>query len=507
MSTLEKKEESPLFAGFLLMASVAYVILAKLPRFNTADAIHSDHTIVGLQALHFLRGEWHWFLWGCDYQASFEPMVTALVFAIFGPSTQAILAVSLAAMILVLALQWRILRHEVSSLWATLLVGPTVLASNAYLGMTIAPPRQWCYVAVFVAAALALWAVNENRSRGEAIAGFIVAPILAFVSLYIDFYAIVFFLPLIIFIGRVAMKRFLRFVLLGVLLGGLGLMITRSFAESGAPLAFSVGRIARNLPLFWKVCFPNILGCSGGFILSQHSPFFSLRVVLAWALLLMLCACAYAAFFNPWGLTKNAREIAIFGHLVAGQTVLGFLGSSMASDAGAIRYLVSFVMALPFACLPIAFSKHRRILSLILGSYILVTGIEGWSAGGPRKWGIIPTMSRASDARQEKLLLGRLQELGISAATSDYWSAYRFTFLWKEKVIVVPRYAWQDRYRPYRTYVDSEKRIAHLIVPGEPEAVTEITKRLRDEGVDTNELDIGKYRIVIEERPGKRILN
>jgi hypothetical protein len=66
---------------FLLVAS----IVARAPALINARGVNSDAAIVGLQAMHILDGEWSWFLWGAGYQASFDAVLVAAVFALAGP--------------------------------------------------------------------------------------------------------------------------------------------------------------------------------------------------------------------------------------------------------------------------------------------------------------------------------------------------------------------------------------------------------------------------------------
>ena len=75
--------------AFLLVASV----VARLPALVNARGVNSDAAVVGLQAMHILRGEWSWFLWGAGYQASFDAALVAAAFAITGPSALTLMAV------------------------------------------------------------------------------------------------------------------------------------------------------------------------------------------------------------------------------------------------------------------------------------------------------------------------------------------------------------------------------------------------------------------------------
>src|SRR5690349_6496359 len=67
-------------------ALVAATFAFRLPVLVNAAAVNSDMAVVGLQAMHILRGEWAWNLWGAAYQAPIDSLCAAVVFAFLGPS-------------------------------------------------------------------------------------------------------------------------------------------------------------------------------------------------------------------------------------------------------------------------------------------------------------------------------------------------------------------------------------------------------------------------------------
>jgi hypothetical protein len=62
------------------------------------------------------------------------------------------------------------------------------------------------------------------------------------------------------------------------------------------------------------------------------------------------------------------------------------------------------------------------------------------------------------DLALEELLRAR----GVTHAVADYWASYRLTFLWRERVIVVPKNPGEDRYRPYREALERAPRFAYI---------------------------------------------
>ena len=54
------------------LAVLVASILFRLPPLINAAGTNSDAAIVGVQAMHILRGEWSWFLLGSGYQTSVD---------------------------------------------------------------------------------------------------------------------------------------------------------------------------------------------------------------------------------------------------------------------------------------------------------------------------------------------------------------------------------------------------------------------------------------------------
>ena len=72
-------------------ALVALSYAFRWPALLNADSTNSDAAIVGLQAMHLLRGEWSPFLWGSGYQTSVDSAVAAGFFAVLGPTPRALM--------------------------------------------------------------------------------------------------------------------------------------------------------------------------------------------------------------------------------------------------------------------------------------------------------------------------------------------------------------------------------------------------------------------------------
>src|SRR5262245_45991474 len=69
-------------AAFWMLVFASYMF--RLPPLLNARSTNSDAAVVGLQAMHLLRGEHSPFLWGSGYQTSADSYVAALFFLIAG---------------------------------------------------------------------------------------------------------------------------------------------------------------------------------------------------------------------------------------------------------------------------------------------------------------------------------------------------------------------------------------------------------------------------------------
>src|SRR4051794_36646496 len=78
-------------ASLLVLASYLY----RLPPLFNARSTNSDAAVVGLQAMHILRGEWSPLLWGSGYQTSADAFVAAGFFALLGATPLVLMLSSL----------------------------------------------------------------------------------------------------------------------------------------------------------------------------------------------------------------------------------------------------------------------------------------------------------------------------------------------------------------------------------------------------------------------------
>ncbi|MGH7283385.1 MAG: hypothetical protein ACRELY_17800, partial [Polyangiaceae bacterium] len=107
-----------------------------------AAAVNSDGSVVGLQAMHMLRGEWTPMLEGSSYQTSTDAMVAAFYFAIFGATPLVLMLSALVGHLLVLWIVYSMLSRFVERGDATILCSLLVFTTCSIDVYALHPPRE-----------------------------------------------------------------------------------------------------------------------------------------------------------------------------------------------------------------------------------------------------------------------------------------------------------------------------------------------------------------------------
>src|SRR6185503_19970675 len=106
----------------VLVASVVF----RLPSLLNSAHTTSDAPIVGIQAMHVLRGEWSAYLLGSGDQTSVDSFVAAIWFLVLGPTPLALRLSTFAGHVLATWFAFATLRRHLSPWLAALLVLPLV---------------------------------------------------------------------------------------------------------------------------------------------------------------------------------------------------------------------------------------------------------------------------------------------------------------------------------------------------------------------------------------------
>ncbi|MEO5730740.1 MAG: hypothetical protein ABI134_36570, partial [Byssovorax sp.] len=461
---------------------LAASILFRLPPLINASGTNSDAAIVGLQAMHILRGEWSWFLLGSGYQTSVDSLVAAIVFFFTGPSPLALMGSTLAEHILLTWFAFSILRRAMARLpdtsadragvWAAILVTPLIFTPDPVHTYVLYPPRQASLTLVFLSLWLLDGALSSARPRLRLALGGAVAGLACFA----DPYALL-FLPATALLGflvsfdrpevglpprRVILER-LGSALGGVLVGLVPyqLLIHHPLASRGQTrLVFAA--VPHNLELLRETCLPWLLSTQiyaarrmSDYAIWETGAAYHAFQIFAAGLLVIGILSGAALFFTrriPW----EMRRLGLFGAAVLPVTIGGFLVSPMVMDHFSSRYLVAILLVAPFALAPLATLLAPRRLAFALAPYLISAAVSGWVSYAPFGLSVHPSL--ATDARLGEML----RERGIHHAVADYWASYRLAFLFREDPIVVPRNEGEDRHRPSRDAFDAAPVVAYI---------------------------------------------
>jgi hypothetical protein len=462
-------DSTTLAAVLALLGATAY----RLPELRNPGVVNSDSAIVGLQAMHILRGQWHWFLWGSGYQTTADSVVAAAIFWFTGATPLALMLTALLGHLGATLFALLTLRRRFSAWVSLLLVMPLVVSPAPTHTYTLHPPRQTALTLVF----MAIWLLDGAASARRETTRFAIGAGIGALACFADPYALVFapgvaLLALLsAFDGTPSRGHALRrgiAAVAGASVGAIPYAVGRLLpgAEHG-PLTLTSHLLTRNWALLKGPCLSSVLGTSvlhqpGGAGKYQlwHAPLaFQVCQWLSaavFALTLLLAIAAAPRSKIPW----EIRRLGLMAALTVLVTVVGFLLSVMPMDHFASRYLVSLILVLPYLLATTAWLIRPVHLLALVAPLLASYAVSGWLGYEPFVRGF-----RIVDADwefNETQLLSELSRRGISHAMADYWAAYRLTFLWKEGVEVVPVHGSQDRYAPYRQAFFKANRIAYI---------------------------------------------
>jgi hypothetical protein len=137
----------------------------------------------------------------------------------------------------------------------------------------------------------------------------------------------------------------------------------------------------------------------------------------------------------------------------------------MVMDHFSMRYLAVLTSMLPFAAMPAARLLGRRRFALLVAPHLVASAIGGWVGYGPFVRGPLP-VTETPELRDDYALFDLLRARGITHAEADYWASYRLTFLFRERIVVVPTNPAEDRYAPQRRAFDAAPIFAYVFDPG-----------------------------------------
>jgi hypothetical protein len=467
-----------LATALLSMAPLPLLLLVAtvhaLPALLNAAELHSDAAVVGLQARHLLHGEWSWFLWGSGYQTATDTLTVGVLFRVLGATPLALMLAAYLGHMLLVCFAFGTLRRHFEAWPTALLVAPLVVTTGPLHIYMFSPPRQASLTLVFASIWLLDGAPRWRHSALALAAGAFVAGL----SCFADPYALLFLPALALFLVlgaafQPAPAR-MRALAAGIAGGLAGLIpvwaLTHSANASPGVFHLRADVVTHNLRLLREACLPYLLGTTAYYspheplVQAWPAPLWFRAIQLGGATLLLLGIAFGAIAVALRSIPFAVRRLAILGAIMLPATLGAFALSVMVMDRLSARYLVAIVLMAPFALAPALLLLGSRRFALLIAPFLTSAAVAGWLSHGNDVAGahIVRHSARDSD---ETLLGNELRERGVHGGLADYWVAYRLTFLFEERVIIVPWHEKLDRYPPYRRAVASQARVAYIFDP------------------------------------------
>jgi hypothetical protein len=177
-----------------------------------------------------------------------------------------------------------------------------------------------------------------------------------------------------------------------------------------------------------------------------------------------------------------------------------FLVSVMVMDHFSMRYLAVLTLMLPLAAAPAAHVLGAKRYAALIAPHLVASALCGWVGYGPFVRGPIP-VAETPELRDDYALYDLLRKKGITYAEADYWTAYRLTFLFAERIIVVPTNPREDRYAPYRRAFEAAPVFAYVFDPGRSrENVEEAERQLVSASSNVEKMRLGGLTVLVARR-------
>ncbi len=512
----------PTVLAILVLVAASY--LFRLPPLLNARSTNSDAAVVGLQAMHILRGELSPFLWGSGYQTSADSFVAALFFAIAGPKPVVLMLSSLTLHVVATLIVFATLGRRFGPWTSLLLALPLVLSPSSVHTYALYPPRQFA----LTLALAALWVVDgaggkfdDQKDAGPVTQDVLeragrfrlaIGGLLATLAVSADPYALL-LLPIALIlallvsrdeVGVLAVRA--GWFVAGTLFGFIPFVVLHRLSHASAgQLGLTTDNLGRNFDLLVSDCLPWALSYKvfRASDVMDYRPWAPLPFrILGWVGALMVLAIVVYAFVAivlrslPW----RGRCLGFAAASVYPLALFGFLVSVMVMDHFSMRYLVVLTLLLPFAAVPAARALGPKRMALALSPHLLAAAIGGWVGYGPFVRGIVPVRQTPELADDYKLH-AMLRYRDIRYATADYWASYRLTYLFQEDIIVVPKNEKEDRYAPWRRAFEQAKTYAYVYDPGRSrEDLGETVRALRAGPGKVEELHAGRLTVLVVTR-------
>jgi hypothetical protein len=296
----------------------------------------------------------------------------------------------------------------------------------------------------------------------------------------------------------------------GVAIAGLGLGLVppklAGHIGGGATPSLTWNQWHANWPLFSEQCLPYALSTKVWMpganlypdLWQPPAPVRWFQLGAAGLLALLWLSGAVLAFVRR--IAWPARRLGLLGVAAGSAALIAFLMSGAPSDMWSVRYLAPLMWTIPFALAPIATLLRPRGFAVLIAPFLVSAAVGGWLSWGNFVKGPLPVLHPRGSAAEEAQVIDALEKRGVTAAAAQYWLAYRFTLLSREKLPTVPLDGG-DRYGLYRTQFNAARKVALIFHPSEPRAQPQPHEAmLRAQGARFETLRIADFTVFVVDR-------
>jgi len=496
--------------------AVGAALLSRLPPYLNAGAVNSDAAVVGLQAMAWLeRGELDLHLWGAPYQTVVDVVVAAGLFKIFGPSPWALFAMPWLGAGAVALLTYLILHRTMGPLPAVLTTLTIAFGTQAITSPMTYILRQMMFLVVV----LGIWLVHRASEARLGPVQLLIGSACFGLGIFTDVFATVMwpacalFAVLCCFDAPFAWKTF--GVRVGCAVAGLALGLWAAKAAghigTGATPGLSFAALKPSWPLFWEQCLPFALATKVWIpgaslypdLWAPPAPVKGFQIFAAGLLAALWLSGAVLVFVRR--IAWPARRLGLLGVACGSATLLAFLLSGAGVDMWSVRYLAPLMWTIPFALAPMATLLRPRGFAVLVTPFLVSAAVGGWLSWGPFVKGPLPVLHPRGAAAEERQVIAELEKRGVTAAAAQYWLAYRFTLLSREKLPTVPLDGG-DRYPLYRAKFNAAQKIALIFHPSEPRAMPEPHEQmLQAQRTPYEKLKVADFTVFVIDRAAPRL--
>ena len=505
MAVLRKHSEFLILTSLLLLAAALRLSLLNSLHF----VVDGDEAIVGLMAKHINEGRaLPTFYYGQHYMGSFEPIMVALLFKMFGTSAVALKLVPFFFSLLLIPMIYELGR----------LCGGLAAARLAGLFAALAPSTmiEWSGKArggfielVCIGAATLILALHWRRSAQcsiDNVRTFLIGLLLGF-GWWTNNQIIYFMLPvaLVMLLGCKefsdrSLSKFITLLAKTIAIGLFGFVIggapfwlynfTHEFASFGIFGRARLKDLDEHIFGLFGQALPILLGARRFWQEVDLFPYASLFTYILYSVMLL-------AFVLKTRLIYSIQTVLVllFFCVVCGGV---FVCSSFGWLSQAPRYLLPmYVGIFPLAATAvIAWYRSFPALGILCGSGVLALNLASSFLGGQALPGEPIVFNGERVARDHSELIGWLKQHNFSWVRTNYWIGYRLAFETDEAIrFTMFQTPHEVRIKEYETIGEtvplSERPL--VLVPSQS-AIVE--RGLRASGHDFERSDVGGYRII-----------